>query len=38
MCAAVGWRCPAERANRHRYHDGWLHNLLVSASLGGYRQ
>jgi hypothetical protein len=33
-----GWRSPAERLNRHRYHDGWLHNLLVSASLGGYRR
>jgi hypothetical protein len=33
-----GWRCPAERLNRHRYHQGWLHNLLVSASLGGYRR
>jgi hypothetical protein len=33
-----GWRCPAERLNRHRYHDDWLHNLLVSASLGGYRR
>lgn len=32
-----GWRCPAERLNRHRYHDDWLQNLLVSASLGGYR-
>jgi hypothetical protein len=32
-----GWRCPAERLNRHRYHDNWLQNLLVSASLGGYR-
>ena len=32
-----GWRCPAERLNRHRYHDGWLENLLISASLGGYR-
>jgi hypothetical protein len=32
-----GWRCPAERLNRHRYHDSWLQNLLVSASLGGYR-
>jgi hypothetical protein len=30
-------RCPAERLNRHRYHDDWLQNLLVSASLGGYR-
>jgi hypothetical protein len=33
-----GWRSPAERLNRHRYHDNWLHNLLVSASLGGYRR
>ena len=32
-----GWRCPAERLNQHRYHDDWLQNLLVSASLGGYR-
>jgi hypothetical protein len=31
------WRCPAERLNRHRYHDCWLQNLLISASLGGYR-
>ena len=35
--ANQGWRCPAERLNRHRYHDDWLQNLLVSASLGGYR-
>ena len=33
-----GWRCPAERANQHRYHDNWLHNLLVSASLDGFRR
>jgi hypothetical protein len=33
-----GWRCPAERLNRHRYHECWLQNLLVSASLGGYRR
>jgi hypothetical protein len=33
-----GWRCPAERLNRHRYHDSWLQNLLISASLGGYRR
>jgi hypothetical protein len=31
------WRSPAERLNRHRYHDSWLQNLLVSASLDGYR-
>jgi hypothetical protein len=33
-----GWRCPAERLNQHRYHDSWLQNLLVSASLAGYRR
>jgi hypothetical protein len=32
-----GWRSPAERLNHHRYHDCWLQNLLISASLGGYR-
>jgi hypothetical protein len=36
--ANQGWQSPAERLNRHCYHDGWLHNLLVSASLGGYRR
>jgi hypothetical protein len=33
-----GWRSPAERLNKHRYHDDWLQNLQVSASLGGYRR
>jgi hypothetical protein len=33
-----GWRCPAERLNKYRYHDDWLQNLLVSSSLGGYRR
>lgn len=33
-----GWRSPAERLNGHCYHDDWLQNLLVSASLGGYRR
>lgn len=32
-----GWRSPAERLNQHRYHDNWLENLLISASLAGYR-
>ena len=32
-----GSRSPAERLNQSRYHDNWLHNLLISASLGGYR-
>jgi hypothetical protein len=27
---------PAHRLNRKRYHDDWLQNLLISASLGGY--
>jgi hypothetical protein len=36
--ARGGWRCPVERLNRHRYHDDWLQNLLVSASLAGYRR
>lgn len=36
--ATGGWRSPAERLNRQRYDDGWLHNLLVSASLGGFRR
>jgi len=33
-----GWHSPAERLNQHRYHESWLHNLLVSASLAGYRR
>jgi hypothetical protein len=33
-----GFECPAERLNQHRYHDNWLQNLLVSASLGGFRR
>jgi hypothetical protein len=33
-----GWRSPVERLNQHRYHEDWLQNLLVSASLGGYRR
>jgi len=36
--ANEGWRCPAERFNRHRYHDCWLQNLFVSASLAGFRR
>ena len=33
-----GWRSPAERLNHHRYHECWLQNLLISASLAGYRR
>ncbi len=32
-----GLQSPAERLNGFRYHDNWLHNLLISASLGGFR-
>jgi hypothetical protein len=32
-----GLRSPAERLNGMRYHAEWLPNLLISASLGGYR-
>jgi hypothetical protein len=33
-----GWQSPAERLNQHRYHSDWLQNLLVSASLAGFRR
>jgi hypothetical protein len=33
-----GLRSPAERLNGRRYHAEWLQNLLISASLGGYRK
>ena len=33
-----GYKCPAERLNQHRYHDDWLENLLISASLAGFRR
>jgi len=36
--ANEGCQCPAERLNNHRYHDNWLHNLLISASLAGFRR
>jgi hypothetical protein len=32
------FECPAERLNQHRYHNNWLQNLLVSASLAGFRR
>jgi hypothetical protein len=34
---SAGLRSPAERLNGGRYHDEWLQNLLISASLAGYR-
>ncbi len=33
-----GLRSPAERLNEMRYSPEWLQNLLISASLGGYRR
>lgn len=36
--ANQGYRCPAERLNRCRYQEDWLRNLLVSASMAGYRR
>lgn len=33
-----GMRSPAERLNGFKYHENWLQNLLISASLGGYRK
>jgi len=30
--------CPATRLNGFYYRDNWLENLMVSASMGGYRQ
>jgi hypothetical protein len=32
-----GRTIPAKRLNKFRYHDNWLHNLFISASLGEYR-
>ncbi len=31
------YQSPAERLNKFRYHENWLHNLMISASLGGCR-
>lgn len=38
--AAVAQRfsSPAHKLNGFVYHGNWLHNLLISASMGGYRQ
>ena len=32
-----GLQSPAENLNKFSYHNNWLQNLLISASLGGYR-
>jgi len=36
--AAQNYQSPAHKLNGLVYHDNWLHNLLISASMGGYRQ
>jgi hypothetical protein len=35
---AAQYRSPAHKLNGWVYHDNWLHNLLISASMGGYSQ
>jgi hypothetical protein len=35
---AARYQSPAHKLNGRVYHDNWLHNLLISASMGGYRQ
>lgn len=35
---AKRYKSPAHKLNGFVYHDNWLHNLLISASMGGYRQ
>jgi hypothetical protein len=32
------FQSPAHKLNVSVYHDNWLHNLLIAASMGGYRQ
>jgi len=36
--SASKYQSPAHKLNGFVYHDNWLQNLLVSASMGGYRQ
>lgn len=35
---AAHYQSPAHKLNGFVYHEKWLHNLLVSASMGGYRR
>jgi len=35
---AAQYRSPAHKLNGSVYHDNWLHNLLISASMGGCPQ
>ncbi len=34
---AVHYQSPANKLNGFVYHKNWMHNLLISASMGGYR-
>jgi hypothetical protein len=36
--SATKYQSPAHQLNGFVYHDNWLQNLLVSASMGGYRR
>ena len=33
----TGYHSAAHRLNDRKYHAHWLHNLYISASLGGFR-
>jgi len=33
----TGHQSASHRLNKMKYHDNWLHNLYISASLGGFR-
>jgi hypothetical protein len=33
----TGYQSAAHRLNKKKYHDNWLQNLYISASLGGFR-
>ena len=33
----TGYHSAAHRLNNRRYHAHWLHNLYISASLGGFK-
>ena len=35
--SAATYQSPAHKLNGFVYHDNWLQNLLVSASMGGFR-
>ena len=35
---AAQYQSPAHKLNGFVYHQNWLHNLLISASMGGFRQ